>query len=368
MTKDPKTDQVNGEGRPARKRRPLAKRLLLAAGTTALLLGVAEITLRAGQLVRTGTWDFLPEVRMAATLYEPHPYLGYAMKPGVQFTEHDSEIRINRWGFRGPDIERAKPDGVVRILCLGGSTTFSLRAGDNQHTWPAQLQRILNDRHAPIRFEVLNFGTPGYCVVESFISFALRGLDFAPDIVLIQDGLNDVPAVFTSDPASDYTHFRGAYPRTPSGWLKHLAVGRLAILAMGKLSQPHPSGKLALSKEGVQLFQRYVGLIVSLAESRGIEPLLLTTPDRLPADDKECHQLNAEVACARVLAESLRRLGRQAGVPVIDLAAAFPKDQTLFTDDTHKTNKGLELTAQVIADELDQAGVLSGILEHHKGR
>ena len=85
MTVDPDPAQVTTEGHPTiRKdgssaavsspdvappvRRRLTKRLLRACGMTILLIGVAEITLRVGHLIKTGTWDYLPVVRMAAKL------------------------------------------------------------------------------------------------------------------------------------------------------------------------------------------------------------------------------------------------------------------------------------------------------------
>ncbi|UCG16209.1 MAG: SGNH/GDSL hydrolase family protein [Phycisphaerales bacterium] len=354
-------------GAAGRTRRHRAKKLLLSAGTVLILVVVAEIALRAGHLISKGTWDFLPAVRMASELYEPHPYLCYAMKPGARFIGHGGQTRINRWGCRGRDVERVKPDGVVRIACLGGSTTFSLNASDNDHTWPAQLERILNERHGPTRFEVLNFGTPGYCVVESFLIFSLRAVDLDPDIILMQDALNDVYAVFRPDVVSDYTHFRGPYTRLSGKWLGRSAIGRLVIAAAARAGQPSRSFSPTLSKEGVRLFQRYVESTVLMARAREIQPVIVTMPDRLPRDEEECRKHSVEIALTRVLIEGLRRVSRGRNVPLIDLSATFPKDPRYFTDDTHKTDEGLELAARMIADGLQQNGVLARALEQRGG-
>jgi lysophospholipase L1-like esterase len=349
--------------RTPRGKRSLGRRLLLSIGTVAFVIGVLEISLRVGYLIRHGTWDFLPTVRMASELYEAHPYLCYVMRPNVHFSAADMGIQTNRWGFRGQDVSREKPAGVVRIACLGGSTTFSLNASDNDHTWPAQLERILNERYAPTRFEVLNFGTPGYCSIESFLIFALRGLDFAPDVVLIQDALNDVRAVARPDAVLDFTHYRSPYTRIGSRWLGKSAVGRLLIGAAVKINQPGYSGRYTLSERGVRLFQHHVESTALLARSRGIEPVIVTMPDALPDDEAKCRERNAEVMLARVLIQSLRQLGRRRDIPLVDLAVTFPKDPELFADDTHKTDRGLELAARMIADGLQENGVLPRVLQ-----
>jgi lysophospholipase L1-like esterase len=324
---------------------------------------VLEITLRVGYLIRHGTWDFLPAVRMASKLYEAHPYLCYVMRPNVHFSGADMEIQTNRWGFRGRDVSREKPEGVVRIACFGGSTTFSLNASDNDHTWPAQLERVLNERYAPTRFEVLNFGTPGYASIESFLIFALRGLDFAPDVVLVHDALNDARVVARPDVVLDFTHCRAPYTRIGSSWLGKSAVGRLLIVAAVRISQPSYFGSYRLSKESIRVFQHHVESTLLLARSRGIEPVIVTMPDGLPEDEEKCRERNAEVALARVLIQSLRQLGQRRDIPLVDLAATFPKDPELFTDDTHKTDRGLELAARMIADGLQENGVLPRVLQ-----
>jgi hypothetical protein len=349
--------------RTPRGKRSLGRRLLISIGTVAFVIGVLEITLRVGYLIRHGTWDFLPEVRMASELYEAHPYLCYAMRPNVHFGAAGVEIQTNRWGFRGRDVSREKPEGVVRIACLGGSTTFSLNASDNDHTWPAQLERVLNERYAPTRFEVLNFGTPGYCSIESFLIFALRGLDFTPDVVLVQDALNDVRAVSRPDVVLDFTHYRSPYTRIASSWLGKSAVGRLVIAAAVKSGQPSYSGSYRLSKRGIGVFQDHVESTLLLARSRGIEPVIVTMPDGLPEDQEQCRERNAEIVLARVLIQSLRQLSRRQDFPLVDLAVTFPKDPELFADDTHKTDRGLELAARMIADGLQENGVLPRVLQ-----
>ena len=74
-------------------------------------------------------------------------------------------VTINNKGFRGIDIETRKARNVLRIVCLGASSTFGYGNRD-QETYPYYLQTILNadkDKIDLTRFnsiEVINLGIP----------------------------------------------------------------------------------------------------------------------------------------------------------------------------------------------------------------
>ncbi len=51
------------------------------------------------------------------TSYRPHAELDIVVG-GERY-----RVEINRYGFRCRDFEKEKPEGVYRIICIGGSTT-----------------------------------------------------------------------------------------------------------------------------------------------------------------------------------------------------------------------------------------------------
>ena len=53
--------------------------------------------------------------------YLPHNYLGYVPAPGYVLGKN----RHNDLGFRGGPVLIPKPQGEFRIVCLGGSTTYT---------------------------------------------------------------------------------------------------------------------------------------------------------------------------------------------------------------------------------------------------
>ncbi|HEX2907938.1 MAG TPA: hypothetical protein VHO69_13800, partial [Phototrophicaceae bacterium] len=74
------------------------------------------------------------EIKKIPQIVEPMPYVNYVASP--TYEGH------NRLGYRGPEITLPKPEGVFRIVTLGGSTTYS-SATDSEHSYPNQLQKIL---------------------------------------------------------------------------------------------------------------------------------------------------------------------------------------------------------------------------------
>jgi len=97
---------------------------------------------------------------------------------------------INSHGFRGDEFQNEKPDNVFRIFAVGGSTTNGAAADDDK-TWPAQLQKIANEKTTGKKIEVINAGIPGADSIKEYnmIKDKIPSLD--PDLVIVYDGWND---------------------------------------------------------------------------------------------------------------------------------------------------------------------------------
>lgn len=77
-----------------------------------------------------------------------------------------------------------------RILCLGESTTADLRFL-GQESYPAQLQRILNERSHGVGFTVINRGVPA-TTTDTIVEQLPENLErYHPDIVVTMMGIND---------------------------------------------------------------------------------------------------------------------------------------------------------------------------------
>lgn len=121
----------------------------------------------------------------------PDDSIIYTLKPNLDLTFVRARVQTNSCGMRSPERPIKKPAGVFRIALLGDSFTFGW--GVEQHeTFAQRLENNLNriSQGSP-RFEVLNFGVPGYSTFQEIALFEERGLDFDPDAVLVYFVQND---------------------------------------------------------------------------------------------------------------------------------------------------------------------------------
>lgn len=102
--------------------------------------------------------------------------------------------RINRFGFRGEDVSKQKPEDVIRVIALGASSTFGYQDRDDE-TYPYYLEQDLNASAEATdgarSFEVLNFGIPHLDSAQILALFSSEALDFEPDVVTFYEGVND---------------------------------------------------------------------------------------------------------------------------------------------------------------------------------
>lgn len=99
---------------------------------------------------------------------------------------------INSHGFRGEDFAIEKPDGTIRILTLGASSTFGYYNRDHE-TYPVQLETMLNSQCTKenVNFEVINFGIPHAMSWHVRALVEAEGFDLNPDAITFYHGRND---------------------------------------------------------------------------------------------------------------------------------------------------------------------------------
>ena len=233
--------------------------------------------------------------------YTPHHYLVYTLNPNTKwyyesYYGKEPKQLINSLGYRGKEITKEKPAHTFRIVCLGGSTTFGLGEADEAYTYPALLEKRLNELYpSGPHFEVVNAGTPGWSSGESLINLHFRVLDLNPDMVVLYDGINDTFAMRKPEEGkSDYSTFRNiVHYEMPAEWektfLRASAFCRLLYYANNKSNVAFDINSLAVKgspsgfSEIDQLnhatgiyFKRNVQSFVAIAKAHHVTPVLVT--------------------------------------------------------------------------------------------
>lgn len=111
-------------------------------------------------------------------------------------------VEMNSEGYRTHEFAVPKPAGMVRIVCIGGSTTVAGRTNDE--TYPALLERKLRARFPGLSLEVLNLGVSS-ATTEYWYARLPRVFGYQPDVIVQYPGVNDIS--WRSLP-----HFASAHP------------------------------------------------------------------------------------------------------------------------------------------------------------
>jgi lysophospholipase L1-like esterase len=159
----------------ASARADLAGEFLLGGAVTAvaltLALGGAEIAFRSHWLA--------------------HRY-GSPQEQAAWERGYDKLWKQNLFGFRSRYETIARRTGVARVLAVGDSYTWGDKIAKTDSTWPARLERALEQAYPGSRFEVINTGQRGWSTANEAEFLRRLGWQFDPDLVVVQFDRNDV--------------------------------------------------------------------------------------------------------------------------------------------------------------------------------
>jgi lysophospholipase L1-like esterase len=354
----------------------MGKRIVFASIPLLVLLGIAELVLRATDLAET-----CPNRFSASGIWVCDPILHFKLNPEILSTGE----RLNSDGFRGGEWG-VKPPGVFRILALGDSCTFGLIARESfgfvKQPYPIKLQRLVERRIGPDRVEVLNAGIPGYNSFHGVLLLRSRLRDLDPDLITVRYGWNDL---FLSASGEGEASFR-----EPESALA-LAVQDLALrtrlyafarrLALELRALRRPAADQAVSAFSQQLsweptiplerFEHNLRRIIEIGRSRGAEVWLLTSPANPAPGEEAVALLSATnrldfdelIRIHDEYNEAVRRVGRETGALVVDMAAVYARHPGtpvfLPTDIPHPTEGGHVLEAETLYSVLVKRGVIA---------
>jgi lysophospholipase L1-like esterase len=297
-------------------------------------------------------------------------------------------VTRNSLGFRGPN---PPPDlaNDLSIVTIGGSTTQCFFLSDDK-TWTARLSDLLQPSVA--KLWVNNAGLDGHSTFGHLVLLEDHVKNIHPKVAIFLVGANDV----ARDPDVDFDaeNVKSSISfRSPTAFVKSLSpYSEVAALianlyrSLNAYREGLMHQKVDLKEQGYfdaspEVQQKYIAAtaadhylrgyesrlrqLVAVSKANGIEPVLVTQPllagggiDDVTGVDLSRVRANP-IANGKMWWDSLevyndvtRRVGRENGLLVIDLARELPKSSRMFYDFVHFSAEGAQQVANIIYKHL----------------
>jgi len=325
--------------------------------------------------------------RKAATtlLYAPNDHYRQDLLPNQVYARDGYVNRIGPHGLRGDEPVLPKPEGVIRIAVMGGSSVFDIRSDVG---WPRRLQDILRNRGLG-QVEVFNAGIPGFSTREVLPFYERKVAAYQPDVVLLYVGWNDLKYMrgsqeeLTLPPwprlkpgARDPYAFLTA-PRPARNWYAlQLLLQKLELRAgfmaentaapSGAAVAPVPTSTRAedwAATPGVRYYAGNITAFIEAVRAHGARPVVVAEATLhwpgLPAAEHKriayhfvglSHPSLMAVTEAMVAAE--RAATEAAGAPWLDPRPGVSGVPANFYDHVHLTPAGSRAVAEAVAGQL----------------
>ena len=313
----------------------------------------------------------------------------YLFKPSLRMALHGDKLEAaepgervywssNSWGFRGAEFPIRKRTGVLRVVCLGASTTEGMQ-GDEE-TYPYFLRQELSQLFPGREIEVINAGHHGQDIDDLLEILRQRVLPLEPDIILFYEAANNInwPEFIKGLPAPCFGDcWLRQYPDWYGSLYRRSALFDLITESFGLNDRkPPPMPHLlddSFSEASITHYREVLSEIVREATDRGStivlssfvtiarEELTVSVNDK-PLIYREVYRRLYPLTpgeVARVYAifnQQSAAVARELNVPYADVVSQFPRDpQYFYLDYIHLSPEGDRLPAKLFADFLARA-------------
>ncbi len=364
------------------------EKLIIFLITFTILTIIAEIVfLFLYRLYNGRKYDFIKKTPFNQLFNEPHPYLPYIQKKNfkgqmsatVDFplykNFHAPALSTNNLGFvNGPNgdrnIEIPKPNNLIRINCLGASTTGNhIVLNGNNHSYPLELEKILKQKTQK-SLEVNNCSQGGYNSADLLVRYSLQIIDTQPDYVILYHAYNDIRPYLTPNFSSDYSHCRknlseeywkfsigSKIPSVPINFINYLTnkflfPGNERYALLDVVSKGKINSEINFS-EGLKAYERNIQSMISLSSSNNIKIILCTfclyLYDKIKNDPLSI--LYKKIVTQEN--EIIRNLAKKNNLKLVDCYSLIPQEDENFLDICHLSPKGMNLLAKHISDSIE---------------
>ena len=278
--------------------------------------------------------------------------------------EHPTvRLRTDDRSYVLPSFQHSNPTETIAFL--GGSTTECVAVKETSR-FPARVSEILSKNSHKVN--ALNAARSGNTLHDSINVLLNHVAMERPDIAVIMHACNDV-GVLSQD--GNYES-RGGKPLSlmkiatwaKNGVSKHLYTVAVARKFMSARMKPESLNKReertssAIAQElDIKQFQTRLRIMIHMCHDLGIVPVLMTQP--FSSSTNELTPDWTDLGAQNLFNEIIRQTGKEESVKVIDLVKhvvenvpEWDKQMNVFYDGIHVTDRGSEIYANHIAQEL----------------
>ena len=268
-------------------------------------------------------------------------------------------------GYRGKRPCQDCPKDLLRIVTMGGSSTYGVPMFYSRYAYAEVLGKLLKERLPDKNFEVLNGGIPGYGITQIIDSLKEVVIKDKPQIVTICAWFNDssnIPNWYSLGNSSDIEGYKQAklleFIENLPGYStihrsKLYGVFRYYIISLRQRFQGNnkPKGDSKKSRKRPRMtpeeFRWGLEEVVKLGKENNFIPVFIYEPlnrtGKLQSNIKGYKYYSA-----------VKEIAEKNGLPLVDTLSVFSehREEWLFYDFIHPNARGHELIAEAIYDTL----------------
>lgn len=338
---------------------------------TLILYGCLEVVQRVRVAHRRGAYKWLAYgFYTEPKIYEPRQ--GYYKfnspldpdRAKKVFQVEPKYVSINQHGLRGAEI--ADPKTGLRIVVMGGSSTFGVGARDDE-TFPFLVEKVLREKHRGLSLEVVNAGIPGFDSSHILSMLEVEIVGLSPDILLLYIGLNDW-GIISRVSGDSLSVLRRVHDFAMGHSMLYLSLQEKVQKSMtGDIHNLYQAEKLPIEKRAEETlhnqanwerFRNNLRRIAEVCQRNRIRLILATEAvDLQPSETAKEAWYDKELWGPVYLKgrKIVNAAAAENGLALVDAAEAFDRmDRTgLFLDLVHLSAEGNEKLARILADGLN---------------
>lgn len=284
--------------------------------------------------------------------------------PALAPADRAAEL-YSRRGFRGRRPCQDCPQNNIRIVTIGGSSTYGVPMYYGTKTYSAFLQRLLDKKRPHEKYEVLNAGIAGFGIWQIVEALENHIVSLKPHIVMICAWFNDsskIPGWYGYHDLSDqeaYLKVRRLRRLESFSLYQLIQQSQAYTLAYNLASEKESAisaqrnhsqkrGKLATKKRSTpKEFEAGLNRVLDLSERHNFLPIFVFEAlNRTESREKSVSK--------NKYYQAIERLAAERDIPIVDSLTPLANrmNEWLFYDFIHPNEHGHEIIAETIAEAL----------------